>query len=229
MSTATAAILTNVSSLLQDVAQTRWTPTQLLTWLNEGQREVLLYKANAYVRNTVVSLIAGTKQALPSDGTYLIDIVRNMGTDGISPTRPVRIVSREVLDTQIPDWHNPTRAAALVKNYVYNRENPTVFYVNPPQPVSNNGYVELVYGAIPADATAMGNITLDDIYSIPLTNYVMYRAWSQDAEWANNQLLAMAYYGRFVGLLTAKTASEEVADPGSGMSPLSQSTPGSAK
>jgi hypothetical protein len=72
-------------------------------------REVVLHKPNSSVRNTPFALVAGTRQSLPPDGVQLLDVVRNL------PARGVRIVAREILDAQLPDWHNevPSLASQL--------------------------------------------------------------------------------------------------------------------
>lgn len=207
------AVIEKAQIILQDTTGVRWpSDTELLGWLNDGQREVMVFKPNANVKNVAVKLATGTKQQLPADGVQLIDVVRNMGTDGNTPGRAIRIVMREVLDAQVPNWHNATPAAEA-KHYTYTVLDPKTFYVYPPQPSSNQGYAELVYGAAPVDATINGAITLDDIYQNVLVDYILYRAYSKDTEYAADQNRAATHQSAYIASLTGKAKVEAGVNP----------------
>lgn len=208
-----ASTLEKVQIILQDQTGIRWpSETELLGWLNDGQREVLILKPNAYVVNGVRQLDAGTKQNLPANGIQLVDVVRNMGSAGITPGRSIRIASREILDAQAPDWHAST-PSATVRHYIYSPLDPKHYYVYPPQPASGRGYVEEIYAAVPPNATANGTISLDDIYNNVLIDYVLYRAYSKDAEYAANAARASAHQAAYTGALTGKTNAEVIVNP----------------
>lgn len=209
-----SSVIAKVQTILQDTTGIRWPDTELLGWLNDAQREIVLYKPNAFVKNLAVKLATGTKQALPADGVQLIDVVRNMGTDGITPGRSIRITMREVLDSQVPTWHSDT-PAAVVKHYTYSLLDPRNFYVYPPQPATNQGYVELVYGASPTDATLNGTITLDDIYQTIMVDYCLYRAYSKDTEFAADANRATAHQNAYIAALTGKAKVEVGTNPNS--------------
>lgn len=210
-----ASIVVKVQTILQDVTGIRWPEAELLGWLNDGQREVVLYKPNAFVTNENLQLVQGTRQDLPASGVQLIDVVRNMGTSGSAPGRAIRITMREILDAQVPDWHNPaiTTPSAEVKHYMYSLLDPRHFYVYPPQPASSRGYVELIYGAAPGDATLVGTISLDDIYMTVLIDYIMYRAYSKDTEYAADTGRAAAHQQAYLSALTGKAKVEAIANP----------------
>jgi hypothetical protein len=226
--TTVASILTKVSTILQDSAHVRWTADELLLWLNEGQRELVLYKPNSFVTNESVKCSAGTKQIIPANAVALVDIVRNMGTNGTTPGGSIRTVSREILDTQVPNWHAAT-PSPTVKHFVYNALDSKTYYVYPPQPTTNQGYVEMAYTALPADAVSNGTITVDDIYSTALISYVLFRSYSKDAEYAGNATLASTYYQQFQGLLQGKVTAESAANPNQALGPFNPSVPGSMK
>jgi hypothetical protein len=146
MSTITAATLIDRSAIiLQDATNVRWPRPELLGWLNDGERELVLHKPNAYIKHVPVVLVLGSKQTLPVDAVSLIDIPRNVNGPA------VRVVSREILDAQSPGWHTSTPAAAI-KHYAYSPLDPKTFYVYPPatttpSPIS----VDLVYAASPGN------------------------------------------------------------------------------
>lgn len=208
-------IITGVSLALQDATYVRWSSSELLYYLNLGQKEVAAFKPNASVTNASVQLVQGTKQSLPSGGLILIDVTRNMGAAGTTPGDAIRLVSRGVLDAQIPGWHSTT-ASATVKNYMYSPADPTRYYVYPPQPASPT-YVEIIYGKMPTALTAISDpITVDDIYASALHNYVLYRAYSKDSEVAANAQLATAHYQAFLSQLVGKVQGETAIAPSKG-------------
>lgn len=207
-----SSLIGKARTILLDTAGVRSNDAELLGWLNDGQRDILLYKPNAYVKNVSVKLVAGTKQSLPSDGVQLIDVVRNMGTSGAVPGTPVRIVDRRTLDAQLPTWHQST-PSAVAKHYTYNVLDPKNYYVWPPQPNTNQGYVEMVYGALPTDATLTGFITVDEIYASPLIDYMLYRAFAKDSEYEADAQRPTQHMNAFITALTGKVKSEIGASP----------------
>jgi len=207
-----STILDKVQTILQDTTGLQWSSDELLGYLSDGQREVLIYKPNSYVVNAAIQLVSGTKQTLPDDGIQLIDIVRNMGSDGKTPGRVVRIATREVLDAAVPTWHSAT-ANAVCRHYLYNPLNPKQFYVYPPQPSTGMGYVEIVYTATPADLLSdVETIALDDVYQNQLIDYVLYRAYSKQSD-GGDVTLAAAHYTAFTTSLTGKTQGESIVNP----------------
>lgn len=217
-------ILDRAGIILQDTTQIRWPSDELLDWLNDGQREIVLRKPDAYtVSDKMVLAASETKQNLPSGGIQLIDVVRNLGTSGGIPGRAVTRTERYILDSQRPDWNTET-GSATVKHYMFDERNPKVFYVYPPQ-AATPGYVEVVYSASPdALATTAASITLDDIYSSALLDYVLYRAYSKDADIAPSApQRAVAHYEAFLKSLGAQEQAESSYDPNA---PKLSETPG---
>lgn len=207
-----ASVISKVQTILQDTTGIRWPDSELLGWINDGQREIVLYKPNAFVKNTSVQLTPGTKQTLPADGVQLIDVVRNMGANGATPGRAIRITMREILDSQVPGWH-ASATAAEVKHYMYTMLDPKTYYVYPPQPSSSPSYVEIIYGAAPTEAQLNSTITLDDIYQTILVDYCLYRAYSKDTEFAADQNRATAHQNAYIAALTGKAKVEAGVNP----------------
>lgn len=202
MGTITAQqVIDKAQIVLQDTTAVRWPEVELLGWLNDAQRAIcsVLPELNAVTAN--ITLVVGTRQALPTGGITLLKIVRNMGVGGSTVGTALRKVPQELLDSQVPDWHTQTAATAL-RHYVYDQRAPKVFYVYPPSVVSNT--VEALYTAAPTDIALGTVITLDDVYANPLMDYVLYRAYSKDLEMAGNDSRAKDAMGAFVAFLTAK-------------------------
>lgn len=210
MTIAASSIIRRVVETVQDTTSVRWPVSELVRYLNDGQREVVLYRPDAMVTNASIALVAGSKQALPSNGSKLIDVIRN--TAGAK--RSVRMTMRNILDTQSPNWYNLTGVTEIL-HYMYDPRDPKVFYVYPPS-ASSGASVEVVYSSYPTDiadvadgavySAVAGNISLPDIYGNVLADYILYRAYTKDSEYAGNAQRAQAHYGAFQAALTTEMA-----------------------
>lgn len=192
-------VLTRAGDIIQDATNVRWPVAELMRYLNDARREIAIVRPDLYATTAVVSLAGGTKQALPADGNRFLDAVRNIGGDGLTPGRAVRVVEREVLDAQLPDWHTLTPAAE-VKHFMFDERSPKVFFVYPPVAAATK--LEIVYSKTPTEIASTAT-TLDDedIYTGAIVDYVCYRAFSKDAEYAGNAARAQAHYLQFANAL----------------------------
>ena len=209
-----ASLFDKAATVLNDAGNVRWTTTELLGWLNDGQRAITIIKPNASVSNASVQLVAGTKQAIPAGGVQLIDVPRNMGSAGTDPGLVVRLTDRANLDAYLPNWHNAT-ASASVQHYMFDPRDPKHFYVYPPQPASGMGYVEIISAVTPADCViGTGTvITLDDIYEPVLLDYMLFRGFSKDSEFSADQGRAGAHQTAFFTALGVKVQAEAGLNP----------------
>lgn len=204
------AIITSAAFMLQDAGNLRWTRSELLGYLNDGQRDLCVVKPDAFTVNAAVLLAAGTKQALPTGGTGFVRLARNMGTTGTTAGKVPRRMDLDVLDKQDPNWHTRSTSVTVLE-YAHDARDPKVFYVSPPQPATGQGQVELVYFGTPtALAAEASTIALDDIYKTALEHYIAYRAYLKDGE-SSEQGLATLHRGEFLALLGAKQVAEEAA------------------
>jgi hypothetical protein len=204
------SIIRRAVETMQDNTSVRWPVAELVRYLNDGQREVVLYRPDSMVTNATVALVAGAKQAVPTNGSKLIDVIRNTG----GTKRSVRMTVRNILDTQSPNWYNLTGVTEVL-HYMYDARDPKVFYVYPPA-ASTGASVEIVYSAYPTDITepadgalytaVTGNISLPDIYGNVLADYILYRAYTKDSEYAGNAQRAQAHYAAFQAALTTEMA-----------------------
>lgn len=203
MPIAAQSLIRRCVETLQDPTSVRWPISELVRYLNDGQREVVLYRPDSMVTSAPRPLTVGTRQTLPN-GSKLIEVVRNTG----GTKRAVRMVNREILDAQTPGWHNLTGSTDIL-HYMYDPRDPTVFYVYPP--AATGASVEIVYAAYPGDivepadgalyTAVAGNISLPDIYGNVIQDYILYRAYSKDSEYAGNAQRAQAHYAAFANAL----------------------------
>jgi hypothetical protein len=220
MAVTVQSVIDRVQKTLQDTTGVRWPVVdELVLWVNDAQREIALLKPDASAKNTTITLVAGTKQEIPSDGNRLLRVVRNMSAalNGVGK-RAVRIVSREVLDAQTPDWHDPLVAgdashAAVIKHYIYDEANPRNFYVYPGVASPAASYVEIIYSANPTTVAQNGNLDIPDIFANAVMNYVLYMAYMKDAEYAGNQQRASSHFQLFMSSITGKAQLDAITSP----------------
>ena len=203
------ALLTRIRNVLQDTTNVRWTDTELRDYINDAQREIVNLRPDSSATTGNMALVVGTKQAIPTAGLRLIKVVRNMSSAASNATgaRAIRIVDSDILDTQEPDWHNPSVSGdaahtTTVKHYIFDEDNPRNFYVYPGAS-STSTFVEIVYSTSPTDLSANSStLYVDDIYGNAVIDYALFRAYLKDAEFAGNQQRASSHYQLFVGSVT---------------------------
>lgn len=204
MPTITAAqIIDRAGIALQDIGNVRWKRAELLDYLNAGQRETVVRKSNAWVMRTNKTLDPGTLQTLPTstdsgavDPILLIDVPSN----ACGPA--VRRIERALLDNYNSNWRNAAQTT-LVQHFMFDQQDPKRFLVYPPN--DGTGCIEIMYSATPpAISVDTALITLDDIYQDALLDYVLYRAFSKDAEYAADPTRAAARYAAFAASLAGR-------------------------
>lgn len=222
-------IISRAQVVVQDVTSVRWPYAELLNWLNDGQREVAIYKPNATSATVVLELQPGTLQHIGAGGLALLRVIRNLKTPVGSPrigSRAVRLVDREVLDSQHPSWHDPDvfPYSAEVKHFCFDGVDSTSFYVFPGN--DGNGAVEAVVSRSPVDVVAVGDanalasyarpINIPEVYANALLDYVLFRAYLKDADYAGNAERSANHYQLFAASIAAKAQNEAVVNPNTG-------------
>lgn len=206
-----SALISRAQDISNDVGGTRWDSSEWLRWLNDGQREIATIAPDSYSKTANCTLVAGTKQTVPSDCIFVMRPIRNMGVGGATPGEPIRPVDQLLLDQQRPSWHTDT-ATLVVKHFIYDKRVPGEFYVYPP--MSGTTTIELAYAAVPAAVAATGAaITLDDTFANPLLDYMLYRAFLKDVEIDGMPSRAAVHKQAFMDSLgLASKAQDEDAD-----------------
>jgi hypothetical protein len=250
-------VLLRVSQQLLDAPDAarqfrRWSEQELLGWLNEGQRVIAKFLPASCSRLDALKLAAGTRQSLdsiaaadmkPADGSdalavkgkQLLDVVRNMGADGLTPGRAIRVVQRDALDAIDPLWH--TRTDSAISEYLYDPRNPKVFWVYPG--VTGAMWAEVSYLANPAeipyevgsmrmDGASTVLLSIDDQYVDDLENYMLARAHLKESEVASNAQLASSYVNIFVSSINAQAKAMTGTNPNLKFLPFAPEAPGAA-
>lgn len=189
MSLTAQNIMDRASMIIQDLTNVRWPLTELTNWLNDCRRELAVVRPDIYSTSSTLALVAGAKQSLPSGGLRLMDVPRNTSGPAITVTQ------RGFLDQQNPSWHQMT-PATTIKHFMLDERYPSNFWVYPP--ATNTASVEVIYEQAPTDYTASSTLSsFEELYGGAMVDYICYRAFSKDSEYAVNAERAIAHYNQF--------------------------------
>lgn len=221
MATATVGdIITRADVILQD-NNVRWPLSELLYWLNDAYRAIVMQRPDSNMKSGTFTCAVGTRQVLTKSGgggfpeaLRLRSVVRNLA----GSRRAVRLIQQAVLDDQRPGWHAET-GSVDVQHYVYDPLNPTEFLVYPPATAA--AQLEVVYSSVPTQhVIAEGSIKastevikLPDIYVNPILDYILYRAYAKDSEYAANAQRASGHFQAYSAALGAGVQADAASSP----------------
>lgn len=203
------AIVDRSAIVLNDEDHVRWQKEELYSWINDGACEIVLRRPAARAALTSVALAAGTLQKLPDGGLVLLDVIRNVKADG-SAGRPVRRIDRQLLDDQLPTWHE-IKPADTIKHFMFEEATPTTYYVYPPAKAGVKVDV-LRSEAPPLISSDEEHLQLDRAYLGPIVSYVIYRCLAKDSEYAN-AAMATAHFQAFTEALGIQNEVTNAASP----------------
>lgn len=240
--------LRRASNLLNDLTPAqfqRHAERDCVDFLNDAAMAIVKFLPTAGSRLDAVKLKPGTRQSIesiaaadckPGDGSTpaapilginLLRLTRNMGADGLTPGRAIRIVDQKMLDAQAPDWHAASNAKTVVSAFTHDPALPRYFFVSPPVHATTPVWAELAYNAQPLKVPAGGApgsevylasgsnaavIPLPDEYIDDLVNYIVARAKMQNTEWGD-PVGAQFFAGLFMGSLSGKVATVSGTNP----------------
>lgn len=214
-------IISRVENVLQD-SGIRWPRTELQQWLNEAYLTIILARPDANAQTGTFSCVAGTRQRLNTvfpSALRVLDVIRNVAAT--STKRVVRQIDRVILDDQKPTWHADT-PVVNIQHFMFDPRLPKEFLVYPPAtalaelevaytaPVASHALTETQLDPANLDTTV---INIDDLYAGAIVDWILYRAYSKDAEYGENQNRAMSALNAFNAQIGAKSATDSAADP----------------
>ena len=136
-------VIDRAEEILQDVSNVRWTQQSLLNYLNDGQREIVVFRPDASTVNASFTLAS-------SAGSNTIEII-----------------------------YSSSPANITISNFT-------------------------------SDTTT---ITLDDVYANALLDYILYRAYQKDSEYAGDLQKSGSFMQSFQNALGIKTQVDAGAAP----------------
>ena len=195
MTVLASSIINRVRLQLVDTsASPRWSDTELLNWLSDGQRSIVAAIPYAAPVKVVQAMVAGVEQPLPAVAHQLITVYRNLSLSGVRG-QSCQEVDRKLMDLQYSSW--PADApSSTVRAWWYDVDDPQNFYVYPPN--DGTGSVELAYALMPVDVASDATpLVVRDIFQTALFDYVMARAHQKDSDYAAGGALVTAYMQLF--------------------------------
>lgn len=215
-------VISKAQTLLQDATSVRWPLLELQGWLNDAYREAVNLRPDCNTLVGTFTCAAGPRQNITTQfpaALRLVEVVRNLAAT--SDKRAVTLTTRKTLDGQLRTWYANTQVATI-EQYVFDPRTPKEFLVYPP--ATTLAQLEVVYSAVPAAHTLtveqLANtataevIRIDDGYANALVDYVLYRAYSKDADYAANANRAVAHFQAFQNALGVKGQTEAASQPG---------------
>jgi hypothetical protein len=189
-----------------DPSLRRWEDEELILWTDDAQRAVAVARPDSSPSQRVVTLTAGTKQATPEDCFKLMDVVRNVAQDGLTPGRAIRMIEREVLDQFDPSWHTAA-AKAEVRHFTVDDRSPNTYFVYPPALAGTK--IEVLLSQRPATVDSLtDDLAMADMYFDPIVDWVMYRSYGKDTEYTANPAQQAAYLAAFANKLGVKLTKD---------------------
>jgi hypothetical protein len=210
------SIVADAHTNLQDLDGTRWPASELVGYLNDGQRLLVTERPDINAVTAPFTLVAGSDQVLLPTQVAFIDITRNSG----GKKRAIRKTDADMLDAVLPNWRNGALTAEIV-HFIHDTREPRSFEVYPPAVADTQ--VELTASVLPVDvpaptapgllaSTVTGSIALHDEWKNPLLAYVLHRSYAKDAEFGGNAQLSAGWLSVFNGAIGKQlTASTSVA------------------
>jgi|GEM_PF-204380 len=231
-------LLNKAQTILQDTTGTRWPEHELVGWLNDAYREIILARPDANSESGDFTCAEGTRQVLTKDfpnALRLMDVVRNKAGN----ERAVRLIERQILDDQRRGWHTEP-ASVDIEHYIFDPKLPREFLVYPP--ATSAAQLEVVYSSVPTDhpiqedgaaeevyidygssssitvggesfIPASETIKIVDSYANAILDYMLYRAYSKDAKYAANGQRAVRHYQAMQAAIGIKTQSDTATMP----------------
>lgn len=253
-------LIWRISQTLTDTAPqfARYKERDMVIAVQSGVRALCKYLPHAGARSIAMKLAPGSRQTIAkilasnlktydgseaSDlfGMQLLDVVRNMGPDGLTPGRSITIIDRQRLDRIDPDWH--TKAGTTVRQYAYNPQDPLSFYVTPAIPATPSVWVDVSITAPPKPIEDGGDhgsesyswsggstasVGIDDQYEDELWNYAVAYLLLGNAKSQNALARANVHVQAFNGSINSLAQQLTGQNPNLKTLPFAPEVPGAA-
>lgn len=198
-----------VRTTLYDINRDSWSDSELLEWYNSAIPAIIANRPDAHYSREIFLCREGAAQTLPDKGIRLIRVDNNVGGD------VVRFRDRDMMDKDIPGWMS--EEGEEVEYFSMDDRYPRTFYIYPTPPAGHQ--INIVFSSLPEEVkitnfeTDQTIISIDDTYQDAIFDYVMFRALSKDAEFADSAQRAVTHLNAFNGFLGSKTQSDAGVTP----------------
>lgn len=186
-------VLDQAASLLNDPRGQNWPRAELLQYLNAGLKAMVPLAPSQFSVTKTVTLVDGARQTLPAGSVALLQALNVVnGDDSIG--RGVRNVSKTALDESAPSWMS--LSASTTREVAYDPKVPDEYWVYPP--AAAGAKLRVTTADEPAEIEVFTEIPVDARYHPALVDYVLFRALTKDADYANQDPRAAQHYTAFM-------------------------------
>lgn len=210
-------IIRTATPILFDASHVRWPLSELLDYINDAVRAVVTLKPNAKTDTVTLALVQGTLQSLPDQYTILSRVIRNKTASGVGGNAIRMVDGREAMDAFFPGWQaDAALFSSTVQHVIYDDADLRRFYVIPGN--DGTGSIEAVVGVMPAPITVSSDplneasynlaVPLADIFRTPVTDYMLFRAFSKDQGVPSSEARAAKHLSAFQLALTGTTEAQ---------------------
>jgi len=212
-----ASVIDKAEIILQDEdsdqTTRRWTETEMLGWVKDGEIEIAKLKADSYPVVEAVALSAGSQQSLPTRAVQLLDVLCNMGLDGTTRGDVVEVVEKSLMNAINPGWMADT-ANAVVTHVIYDtKRSPKIYWVYPKSTGTN--YLEIMTASLPDNTGVVisDDLLLEDEYANALMHYCLAMCFAKDTDIEASMARTRGHMDIFLESLGRKEATEEIYNP----------------
>ncbi|MCD9504524.1 hypothetical protein GLP37_20385 [Photobacterium phosphoreum] len=187
-------LLAQAAATLVDPSFVRWTKNELIDYLNDALSAVITRKPNAVIVRERIEAVGNPIQ-LPDDTYSLLSIEQIGGVRG-------QFTPIESLDRFFPDWRTKQGEP---KCWTKSADELTQFWLYPaPQELT---HVDVQYSKV-LKAKEGESLAMSSVYTGILLDFILYRAFSKDAENASESQKAVTHYQAFNAALGDKNVTD---------------------
>lgn len=183
-------VISRVRTILKDSTSfERWSENELFAWLQDAVDEIGNVKPDETTELLTIELDNNNRQRLPQTIRQLVRLERNV--DGLRINKADRYAL-----TSCENLYHPLNESSEIYDYWQDSASSREYWVypKPRSGVRIEGYFSLYQ---PEINNLDDQLRIQPAYRMALVDYVLYRAYSKDAEYADNARLASMYAEAF--------------------------------
>jgi len=196
-------LISDVAREVQDETHVRWTRPELLDYFNAAQRTFAEQRPDQLVQELDLS-ISGWRHELAPNVHTLMDITNN----GNTARKRITKTDLWVLDATVPGWRAQAPQREVL-HFMHDIRSPREVLFYPPA-VAGTVVRSVVQLAIADLTDESQDASIPERWMDALRHFVLFRAWSKDAEYGGNKELAASHLMLFNQILgvQSKAANE---------------------
>lgn len=176
-------VIDEVQRHLRDTGAGTWADADCVEYFNNATYMVMLLRPSAFSATSSVQLTANSTKHSITGAYRILDVTRNMGSDGSTEGKIVTPIERWQIDMLNQHWHKGT-GKTYIEHYSYEPDKSlTTFYTYPKAHATTAVYVEMNLATFPTKVTT-GNqatkITLDATFEPFIKEWMFYEAYNKN-------------------------------------------------